>query len=806
MNFLPDLSGFFASAYDAESVLPATYSPFLVVVSFLIAALAGFAFIHLSHWIAEQKTSFVRTCWIVVGALIMGLGIWAMHFVGMIAYQLPVPIIYEPVATAASALPAVIASGLSLQMVARSQVSHLRLVLGGVVLGGGIGLMHYTGMAAMDVEAFVRYDPMLFTASILVAVILAICALWMARRRTRNPFSVVTLIREVYSAVLIGCAVAGMHYTAMSSTLCFSLGIEAGENFGMDTDLLAILTTIVATMVLLAGIAAVIFDRRLTIAIRKQERAADLAEESDRRLTEAVEAMSGSLALFDADESLVFSNSHFRVAYGLQDAADASRLSYQNVLDWHVAEKQTFRENGGKNAGENTGKNAGEALREGRDKGVPITLEGRNNSWSMIRQRRTINGGTVFLCTDVTDIRQTEVLLQQQQNRLRLIMDNVADAVLTISSAGVIESFNRAAERIFGFSAEEMVGQPATRLIATGQKTIQGNRFGHYLEKPDSRSPDSDSFEIVCQHKSGNTVFVEAVLSEVKEHGRTVIVGAFRDMTERRLNAIALEKARTQAEKASMAKSEFIAHMSHELRTPLNAVIGMSEALLMIETLRTDPAQLHEYLTDILASGRHQLTLVNDMLDLSTIESGGRSKNIERLDICAETESVIRPFVRSLDGKTVTIIPPGIEYPVFIMADRQSFNQVLINLLSNATEHAGDNLEITISLDDRSSEQSVGLTVSDNGKGMPDELLKQLGQPFPLIRSAYVRMDDDVSKASTGLGMSIVYRLMEMNGGRVTVNSTIGGGTSVTTYWLRRDAEEQTGTDAGIVSVPVAGS
>lgn len=804
MNFLPDLSRFFATAYDAESVLPATYSPFLVVVSFLIAALAGFAFIHLSHWIAEQKTSFVRSCWITVGALIMGLGIWAMHFVGMIAYQLPIPIIYDPLPTAASALPAVIASGLSLRMVARTQVSYVRLVLGGVVLGGGIGLMHYTGMAAMDVEAFVRYDPMLFTASILVAVILAICALWMARRRTRGPFSVVTLVRELYSAVLIGSAVAGMHYTAMSSTLCFSLGIEPGESTGMDSDLLAILTTIVATMVLLAGIAAVIFDRRLTIAIRQQEHAADWAEESDRRLTEAVEAMSGSLALFDADEALVFSNSHFREAYGLQDAGDGQALSYQNVLNWHAAEKRALKDHA-----EEASREVVRRLRDGRERGIPLTLEGRNNTWSMIRQRRTENGGTVFLCTDVTDIRQTEALLQQQQNRLRLIMDNVADAVLTISSEGVIESYNRAAERIFGFSAEEMIGQSAFRLMANGQRTLQGNRFGHYLEKPDSRSPDSESFEIVCQHKTGYTVFVEAVLSEVTEHGRTVIVGAFRDMTERRLNAIALEKARTQAEKASMAKTEFIAHMSHELRTPLNAVIGMSEALLMLESLRTDPVQLQEYLTDILASGRHQLTLVNDMLDLSTIESGGRSKTIERLDICAETESVIRPFGKSIENKSVKILPLRSEQPVFIMADRQAFNQVLMNLLSNAVEHAGDNLEITISLDDRSSEQTVGLTVSDNGKGMPRELLKQLGQPFPLIRSAYVRRDDEASTASTGLGMSIVYRLMEMNGGRITVDSVIGGGTSVTTYWLRR--QEQTGSDTdngtgtGTVSVPAVG-
>ncbi|MEQ9199230.1 MAG: MHYT domain-containing protein, partial [Rhodospirillales bacterium] len=454
MTGVLDLSGYFAVGLDSETALSATYSPLLVVISFLIAALAGFAFIHLSHWIAEQKPSFVRTSWIVTGALIMGLGVWAMHFVGMIAYQIPVPVIYDPAITASSALPAVIASALSLQMVARSRVGYLRLVLGGVVLGGGIGMMHYTGMAAMEMEAFVRYDPALFAASILVAIILAICALWVARRRTRNPFSVITFIRELYSAILIGAAVAGMHYTAMSSTLCFATGNRAVESPGMDAALLAVLTTIVAVMILIAGIAAVIFDRRLTIAVRNQERATDQAAEADRRLNEAVEAMSGSLALFDAGERLVFSNSQFRTLYGLQQAEQDGGLFYQTVLDWHVADYESFRRNRDPGA-----RDVVKRLRESRDRGQPITLEGRNSRWLMIRQHRTVNDGTVFLCTDVTDIRQTEALLEQQQNRLRLIMDNVADAVLTISSEGVIESFNRAAERIFGFPEEEIVGQ-----------------------------------------------------------------------------------------------------------------------------------------------------------------------------------------------------------------------------------------------------------------------------------------------------------------------------------------------------------
>ncbi|MEQ9199441.1 MAG: ATP-binding protein, partial [Rhodospirillales bacterium] len=105
--------------------------------------------------------------------------------------------------------------------------------------------------------------------------------------------------------------------------------------------------------------------------------------------------------------------------------------------------------------------------------------------------------------------------------------------------------------------------------------------------------------------------------------------------------------------------------------------------------------------------------------------------------------------------------------------------------MSNAVTHAGEDLEITVRLDDHSSDRSIGLSVADNGRGMPDDLVKELGQPFPLIRSAYVRSNDQAAVSGTGLGLSIVYRLMEMNGGKITVSSIIGSGTDVTTWWPR---------------------
>ncbi|HBT43803.1 MAG TPA: hypothetical protein DEB21_17955, partial [Rhodospirillaceae bacterium] len=135
-----DIARFFALKVDPSVVLPSEYNPALVILSFFVATLAGFAFVHLLHRIAEHEHTRSRYPWMAGGALIMGLGIWAMHFIGMLAYELPIPVNYDPLITLVSAIPAVLASAWNLHIVARSNVTRVRLYMGGIVLGGGIGL------------------------------------------------------------------------------------------------------------------------------------------------------------------------------------------------------------------------------------------------------------------------------------------------------------------------------------------------------------------------------------------------------------------------------------------------------------------------------------------------------------------------------------------------------------------------------------------------------------------------------------------------------------------------------------------
>lgn len=774
------LGSYFAFGIIPDRPITPAWSPVLVGVSFFIAVLAGLVFVSLVCRLSDRQASTNRLAWVAVGATIMGLGIWAMHFVGMVAYRLPVPVIYAPLITSLSAVPAIAASAITLHLVARPAVSMPRLVIGGVIFGIGIGTMHYTGMAAMKIDGIIRYDPLLFTISILVAPLLAIAALWVARRQLEAAGAHAGLLR-LGAAVLVGMAVAGMHYTAMSSTLCYA-GNASEDLMGVNPDLLASVTAIA---IVLAGIAAILLDRRLAEEVELRRSAARHAEEVDLRVREALEAMQGSLALFDSSEKLVLCNSSFRETYGISNSQMEQGVSYDDILRKHGAKylsKDTHRSESACTASQ---------MRQARDTEQPISLETGGGSWSSIHQRRTGNGGTVLLRTDITKFRETQELLEQQSRRLQLVMDNVAEALVIIDEKGAIESLNRAAERIFGYSEAEIFGKHVSILMTKDTETgsASGNGLYRYLQGSTSDNPkEGQQLEFEGCNRNGETIYLEAMFSDVVEGRRRLHIGALRDISERKRNALALEKARLAAEQASIAKSEFISHMSHELRTPLNAVIGMSELLLTVDEFRHNDEKLREYLTDILVSGQHQLSLVNDILNLTAIESGGRAVSLTAFDIVPEIEGLVRTLQTVADkhGANLHLDLPG--ETIEVLADSQCFNQVTMNIIANAITHSGPGSDIRIGVLEGSTAEEICVLVADNGTGMPRELVEDLGQPFPQARNSYVRKNNSPNMSSTGLGFSISKQLLEMNGGRFEVESVLDEGTRVFLYWQRPKA------------------
>jgi NO-binding membrane sensor protein with MHYT domain/nitrogen-specific signal transduction histidine kinase/CheY-like chemotaxis protein len=296
-----DLSSFFALGSDPSQALPGRYNYGLVFLSYLVAALGSYAFLQFATRIGDLRDHGLRLSWLAIGAIAMGGAIWAMHFIGMLAHVLPIPVAYDPTITALSIVPAILAAGIALHVVARPVVSTSRLLIGGALMGAGIGAMHYTGMSAMRLDALVRYDPTLFAASLVVAVALAVVALQTRDWLGRMPLVGSGQLREVAGALILGLAVAAMHYTAMASTYCFAEADQARGAGAFDNALFAAIIALIATLVLLMAIVAVIFDRRVAVETRMRQQEMDSHRQTSEQLfqaqkMEAVGQLTGGVA------------------------------------------------------------------------------------------------------------------------------------------------------------------------------------------------------------------------------------------------------------------------------------------------------------------------------------------------------------------------------------------------------------------------------------------------------------------------------------------------------------------------------
>lgn len=245
---------FLTEQHSGAAMASQSYNVWLVFLSYAVVAFAAYTSFYLVERLIAATTPAARRKWLMIGAIAMGTGIWTMHFVAMLALELEYgrTAQYDMLITALSAVFAMVAAGFAFNFVSKKSRSFVHLLLAGVVLGAGIGAMHYTGMAAMRMNAMIRYDPLWFGASIVVAVILACVALrsmsfTVEARENEKPD------HRLVTALVMGLSVTLMHYTGMFATNFLLVGgtsAAAMDGMAMDDSMLGLIIGVVAIVVL----------------------------------------------------------------------------------------------------------------------------------------------------------------------------------------------------------------------------------------------------------------------------------------------------------------------------------------------------------------------------------------------------------------------------------------------------------------------------------------------------------------------------------------------------------------------------
>lgn len=401
--------------------------------------------------------------------------------------------------------------------------------------------------------------------------------------------------------------------------------------------------------------------------------------------------------------------------------------------------------------------------------------------------------------------------LRESEARIRTILNTAAEGIVTIDEKGRLESFNQAAERIFGYPQAEVRGQHFRKLLYRGAPDDMPALLGIASMAIGAGGTESSLMsisrvnnttrEVVGRKRTGQAFPLEMSVSEVVLGDRLVYTAIMRDITERKqaeeqiqqmtvglehrvqerttqlLQANqALETARDLALEANRAKDAFLAVMSHELRTPLNAIIGYCDYWLQ-EAEEYDSREMLDDLRKMQVSGKHLLTLINDILDLAKIQAGKMVLEVTDFEVgplLNELREWVDPLVRK-NSNTMTLDAAADLGTVH--SDRTRIRQVLLNLISNAAKFTQNG---AIRLQARKQKSADGadeivFRVADTGVGMKPEDAARLFQPFVQVDSSNTRKHE-----GTGLGLAICKKLCQMMGGDIEVHSELGIGTTLT--------------------------
>jgi len=745
-----------------------SYDYRLVTLSVVMAICAAYAALDLAGRTTASRGR-VRLVWLAGGATAMGLGIWSMHYIGMLAFHLPVPVFYDWPTVLVSLFAAILASGVALFVVSRRRMDWDQALAGSAIMGSGIATMHYIGMASMRLPAVARYSPLLVALSVLFAFIFSLIALLMAfdlREETRW-----TVPRRLGSAMVMGAAVSAMHYTGMAAAsfipasppdLSHAVNISPLANNAIAIVTLILIATAVATSSvdwragaesrrLNEDLERRVAERTLQLeavnqALRREiverERAEEDVRRSEDRLRLVIDTLPALVWSKSPDGSADFFNQRFREYTG---------LSVEEGLGWGWMMKAFHPED-----------RAEEEWRAAFAAGQPFEKEARLRRADGAYRRFMIRAmplrdeeGKVVrwygTTTDIEDRRRAEDELRRQKELFQKIFENIPAMIVLMGRGGRHELVNREWERTIGWTLAEIQEQN----LDIFAEAFPDPQYRQTLKDVIAAST-GEWADFKVRARDGRVIDTTATFVHLSD-GTSIAIG--RDITEQKRTEAALQEARDKLAHVTrtQAMGELAAAIAHEVNQPLTAIVTNADfSLRQLKGASPNLDELRTAITEIVNDATRASAVISRIRGLLVKGSPRRTE----LDIKEITQEVIILLRHELTRNHISLRADFAPNLPRVPGDPVQLQQVLINLVVNAIDAMRTSTDRPRELQIRLGKNADGILVQvqDSGPGIAPELADHIFEPFFTTKAEGI-----------GMGLAISRSIIESHGGRLSI-------------------------------------
>jgi PAS domain S-box-containing protein len=723
-----------------------SYNYGLVALSVLIAIFASYAALDLAGRVTAAR-GWTRAVWLLGGAGAMGTGIWSMHYIGMLAFILPIPVAYHWPTVLLSLFAAILASVIALFVGSRQKMGAFPALAGSVLMGGGIAGMHYIGMAAMRLSAVCHFNSFLVVLSVVFAVLISLAALRITFHFRDEKKGIDW--GKTAGAVLMGTAIPVMHYTGMAAASFTPSGMPADLSHAVSISTLGTIGIAAVTWIVL-GLALLTsrLDRRF--AAQRLELQEEKLRQNEAYLVEAQRlSHTGSFGWRPSTGGIIWSEETFRIFQYDRSTKPTVGVMLQRVHSQDAASVKETIERASQD-GNDFEHEYRLVMPDGAVKHVHVVARAERDESGKL--------GFVGAVMDTTERKRGE----QATRLLAAIVESSHDAIVSKDLNGIITSWNKGAERLFGYALEEAVGQNILLIIPPGCRDEE-----RAIIERLTRGEQVDHFETVRMRKDGSLLDVALTISPMKDAaGR--IVGASklaRDITERKRAEEALRQA--QADLAHLSRvttmGELTASLAHEIRQPISAAATSANACLLWIG-RDDPelGKAREAASRMVKDVARAADIISR---ISVLFKKGALKR-ELVDVNELIREMIVLLRSEANRYSIVIRTELAEDLPRVMAERVQLQQVFMNLMLNGidamkgTPGGGD-----LTIKSEAGDGQLLISVCDTGMGLPPDKAEQIFQAFFTTK-----------ESGTGMGLPISRSIIESHGGRLWAAGTSGRG------------------------------